>query len=283
MREASAAGKQGERPASVIRAAGLSKNYRRQAGRKLRTLKSAFVRRTSSSGAEEWIPALTDVSFEVAPGELFSVIGGNGSGKSTLLKLVAGILRPTAGTLAVDGRVTALIELGAGFHPDISGREKVFIAGQVLGLSRKEIAARYERIVDFSGLGDFLEEPVKNYSSGMYVRLGFAVAVHTDPEVLLVDEVLAVGDEAFQRKFERDKAELRELGVPLETGSASVFDTEPGYRIARPQYELPDVLLAPDEAAAVGIAAGGWIGVRDDRTTGAPAPPEVEPLPAPPP
>jgi lipopolysaccharide transport system ATP-binding protein len=211
-------GANGERSASVIRAAGLSKNYRRRApGRKLRTLKSAFVRRTSSSGPEEWIPALADVSFEVRPGELFSVIGGNGSGKSTLLKLVAGILRPTSGTLAVDGRVTALIELGAGFHPEISGRENVFIAGQVLGLSRKEIAARYEDIVDFSGLGDFLEEPVKNYSSGMYVRLGFAVAIHTDPDVLLVDEVLAVGDEAFGHRC------LRRIEALLASGRTVLF------------------------------------------------------------
>jgi lipopolysaccharide transport system ATP-binding protein len=146
------------------------------------------------------VQALDRVSFDVERGEMFSVIGGNGSGKSTLLKLISGILRPTSGRLDVDGRVTALIELGAGFHPEISGRENVFIAASVLGLSRREIEARYERIVEFSGLGDFLEEPVKNYSSGMYVRLGFAVAIHTDPEVLLVDEVLAVGDEAFAHR-----------------------------------------------------------------------------------
>jgi ABC-type polysaccharide/polyol phosphate transport system ATPase subunit len=146
------------------------------------------------------VQALDRVSFDVERGEMFSVIGGNGSGKSTLLKLISGILRPTSGSLEVDGRVTALIELGAGFHPEISGRENVFIAASVLGLSRREIEARYDRIVEFSGLGDFLEEPVKNFSSGMYVRLGFAVAIHTDPEVLLVDEVLAVGDEAFAHR-----------------------------------------------------------------------------------
>jgi lipopolysaccharide transport system ATP-binding protein len=148
----------------------------------------------------ETVQALDRVSFDVVRGEMFSVIGGNGSGKSTLLKLISGILRPTSGSLEVDGRVTALIELGAGFHPEISGRENVFIAASVLGLARREIEARYDRIVEFSGLGDFLEEPVKNFSSGMYVRLGFAVAIHTDPEVLLVDEVLAVGDEAFAHR-----------------------------------------------------------------------------------
>lgn len=186
----------------VVHARELSKSYRRfSPGHRLRTLKSLFVQRapTAASGAE-MVQALDRVSFDVERGELFSVIGGNGSGKSTLLKLISGILRPTAGRLEVGGRVTALIELGAGFHPEISGRENVFIAASVLGLSRREIESRYERIVEFSGLGDFLEEPVKNFSSGMYVRLGFAVAIHTDPEVLLVDEVLAVGDEAFAHR-----------------------------------------------------------------------------------
>ncbi|MBV8199398.1 MAG: ABC transporter ATP-binding protein, partial [Acidobacteria bacterium] len=144
--------------------------------------------------------ALEEVSFEVARGESFGLIGGNGSGKSTLLKLVAGMLRPTTGELTVDGRVAALIELGSGFHPEISGRENVYINGAVLGLSRRQIDRRYREIVEFSGLADFMEEPVKNYSSGMYVRLGFAVAIHTDPDVLLVDEVLAVGDEAFAHR-----------------------------------------------------------------------------------
>jgi len=185
---------------AVVRARELSKSYRRfSPGHRLRTLKSLFVQRAPAA-ASEMVQALDGVSFDVERGELFSVVGGNGSGKSTLLKLISGILRPTSGSLEVDGRVTALIELGAGFHPEISGRENVFIAASVLGLSRREIEARYEKIVEFSGLGDFLEEPVKNFSSGMYVRLGFAVAIHTDPEVLLVDEVLAVGDEAFAHR-----------------------------------------------------------------------------------
>ncbi len=146
------------------------------------------------------MPALTDVSFEVAKGETFGVIGANGSGKSTLLKLVAGILKPTSGRLAVSGKVSALIELGAGFHPEISGSENVVINGVMLGLSRKEIERKLPEIVAFAGLEDFIDQPVKTYSSGMYVRLGFAVAVHVDPEILVVDEVLAVGDEAFARR-----------------------------------------------------------------------------------
>jgi ABC-type polysaccharide/polyol phosphate transport system ATPase subunit len=190
----------------AIRVEGVTKLYRRTLpGDRLRTLKSALVggSMVRNLRREDAIVALEGVEFEVAPGEAFGVVGGNGSGKSTLLKLVAGMLRPTAGRIAVAGRVAALIELGAGFHPEISGRENVYINGAVLGLSRRQIDRRYDEIVEFSGLGDFMEEPVKNYSSGMYVRLGFAVAIHTDPDVLLVDEVLAVGDEAFAHRCVR--------------------------------------------------------------------------------
>jgi ABC-type polysaccharide/polyol phosphate transport system ATPase subunit len=189
--------------AAAIRVEGLTKLYRRTTpGDQLRTLKSALVERslTRHLKREEAIVALDGIDFTVAPGEAFGVVGGNGSGKSTLLKLVAGMLQPSAGRVAVAGRVAAMIELGAGFHPEISGRENVFINGAVLGLPRREIQRRYAEIVEFSGLADFMEEPVKNYSSGMYVRLGFAVAIHTDPDVLLVDEVLAVGDEAFAHR-----------------------------------------------------------------------------------
>jgi lipopolysaccharide transport system ATP-binding protein len=202
----------------VIRVDGVSKRFRRTLpGDRLRTLKSALLggRRTRDLPREETIPALEEVSFEVARGESFGLVGGNGSGKSTLLKLVAGMLRPTTGELAVDGRVAALIELGSGFHPEISGRENVYINGAVLGLSRREIDRRYRDIVEFSGLADFMEEPVKNYSSGMYVRLGFAVAIHTDPDVLLVDEVLAVGDEAFAHRCIRRIEEFLAAGRTL--------------------------------------------------------------------
>jgi ABC-type polysaccharide/polyol phosphate transport system ATPase subunit len=205
-------------PAEVIRVEGVSKLYRRTLpGDRLRTLKSALVGRSLASGLkpEESIAALETVDFAVHHGEAFGVIGGNGSGKSTLLKLVAGMLKPTTGRITVAGRVAALIELGAGFHPEISGRENVFINGAVLGLSRKQIERRYAEIVEFSGLGDFMEEPVKNYSSGMYVRLGFAVAVNTDPDVLLVDEVLAVGDEAFAHRCLRRIEEFLAAGKTL--------------------------------------------------------------------
>jgi lipopolysaccharide transport system ATP-binding protein len=193
-------------PAPVIRVEGLSKFFRRaHPGERLRTLKSLLVSRGASPrlAREEAIVALEEIDFSVAPGEAFGIIGGNGSGKSTLLKLIAGMLHPTTGRVAVAGRVAALIELGAGFHPEISGRENVYINGAVLGLTRRQIDRRYHDIVEFAGLADFMEEPVKNYSSGMYVRLGFAVAIHTDPDVLLVDEVLAVGDEAFAHRCVR--------------------------------------------------------------------------------
>lgn len=205
-------------PPEVIRVEGVSKLYRRTLpGDRLRTLKSALVGRSLASGLkpEESIAALEQVDFAVHRGEAFGVIGGNGSGKSTLLKLVAGMLKPTTGRITVAGRVAALIELGAGFHPEISGRENVFINGAVLGLTRKQIERRYQDIVEFSGLGDFMEEPVKNYSSGMYVRLGFAVAVNTDPDVLLVDEVLAVGDEAFAHRCLRRIEEFLAAGKTL--------------------------------------------------------------------
>jgi ABC-type polysaccharide/polyol phosphate transport system ATPase subunit len=204
--------------ADAIRVERVGKLFRRTLpGDRLRTLKSVLVGRSMTRGLrpEEAITALEEVDFTVARGEAFGVIGGNGSGKSTLLKLVAGMLKPTAGRITVAGRVAALIELGAGFHPEISGRENVYINGAVLGLSRKQIERRYDDIVEFSGLSDFMEEPVKNYSSGMYVRLGFAVAVHTDPDVLLVDEVLAVGDEAFAHRCLRRIEEFLASGRTL--------------------------------------------------------------------
>ena len=214
----------------AIAVEGLSKAYRRMGpGFRLRTLKSALLEGSLVRGLlpEEAIVALDGVSFTVGKGEAFGLIGSNGSGKSTLLKLVAGILRPDAGTVRVDGRVAALIELGAGFHPEISGRENVYINGAVLGLSRREVDARFDSIVEFSGLADFIDEPVKTYSSGMYVRLGFAVAIHTVPDVLLVDEVLAVGDEAFTHRCLRKIEELLASGrtLLLVSHSLSLMET----------------------------------------------------------
>ncbi|MCP4202597.1 MAG: ABC transporter ATP-binding protein [bacterium] len=213
----------------AIQARDVSKDYRRMAaGYKLRTLKSALLERSLTDGLrqDELIPAVRGLSFNVEPGEAFAVIGSNGSGKSTLLKMVAGILKPTAGEIRINGRVAALIELGAGFHPEISGRENVFINGAVLGLSRREIDRRYDEIVEFSGLEKFMDEPVKNYSSGMYVRLGFSVAIHTDPDILLVDEVLAVGDEAFAHRCIRRIEEFLARGrtVLLVTHSLSLVE-----------------------------------------------------------
>lgn len=202
----------------AVVAEGISKRYRRYGkSRAFGTLKSAFLGRglAEALAPSETVDALTDVSFAVGRGETFGVIGANGSGKSTLLKLVAGILKPTAGRLAVSGKVSALIELGAGFHPEISGRENAVINGVMLGLSRKEIERKLPEIVAYAGLEEFMDQPVKTYSSGMYVRLGFAVAVHVDPDILVVDEVLAVGDEAFSRRCLDTIGEFRARGKTI--------------------------------------------------------------------
>lgn len=159
--------------------------------------------------------ALDAVDLSIDRGEAVALIGPNGSGKSTLLKLASGILRPTSGRVEVDGRVTALIELGAGFHPEITGRENVLINGMLLGLGRAEVEAKMPEILEFAGIGDFVDQPVKMYSSGMYVRLGFAVAVAADPDILLVDEVLAVGDAAFTRRCLDRLAHMRRHGVTM--------------------------------------------------------------------
>jgi lipopolysaccharide transport system ATP-binding protein len=198
-------------PASAIELSNVSKIYRRYSGRQFSTLKSALFQRSLLRDLQpsETFPALTDVSFTVPKGATFGVIGRNGSGKSTALKLVAGITKPTSGTVTVQGRISALIELGAGFHPEISGRENVFINGIMLGLSKREIHNRFDEIVEFAEMKEFIDAPVKTYSSGMYMRLGFAVAIHVDPDVLLVDEVLAVGDEGFTHKCLDKFAEFR--------------------------------------------------------------------------
>ena len=198
------------RPA--IETLGLGKRFRRHSDRR-GTLKELFVRGRSRHVDEFW--AVRDVSITVPKGSVYGVMGHNGSGKSTLLKVVAGIYRPTEGQVAVDGRLAALIELGAGFHPDLTGGENIRLNGSILGLGRREIEGAIGQIVEFSGLGDFIDEPVKNYSSGMYVRLGFSVAVHMDPDVLLVDEVIAVGDEDFQRRCFDHLYRLRRAGKTI--------------------------------------------------------------------
>ena len=203
-------------PAVVAR--DVTKIYRRFLHKnQFKTLKSALLTGSllSDLSPDQTFTALDGVSFEVPRGTTFGVIGENGSGKSTLLKLMAGITPPTRGTLSVDGRISALIELGAGFHPEISGRENVAINGIMLGLSRREVEERFDEIVAFAELQDFIDAPVKTYSSGMYMRLGFAVAIHVDPDVLLIDEVLAVGDEAFTRKCLDKIGEFRRRGKTI--------------------------------------------------------------------
>ncbi|NIM14216.1 MAG: ATP-binding cassette domain-containing protein [Candidatus Aminicenantes bacterium] len=169
---------------------------------KFLTLKSALVNRTlfSALKQDEKFAALKGVSFKVEEGKTLSVIGENGSGKSTLLKILAGISKPTSGEVITKGRISALIELGAGFHPEISGRENIFINGIILGLTKKKIQEKLDDIVKFAELEDFIDNPVKSYSSGMYMRLGFSIAINVDPDILLIDEVLAVGDASFVPK-----------------------------------------------------------------------------------
>jgi ABC-type polysaccharide/polyol phosphate transport system ATPase subunit len=201
-----------------IRVSGVTKLYRRY-GRKrsIGTLKSALL---SGAGRlalspDASVPALVDVSFEIARGEMVGIIGPNGSGKSTLLKLLSGIVRPTSGQIAVSGRLAALLELGAGFHPEISGRENIEINGLLLGLTKREIADRFDAIVAFAELEEFLDAPLKTYSSGMAVRLGFSIAAFSDPDVLLVDEVLAVGDERFAHRSLEKFAEFERAGKTI--------------------------------------------------------------------
>lgn len=209
----------------AVRAREVAKVYRRFLHKnQFRTLKSALLTGSllSDLAPDQTFTALDGVSFEVPKGCTFGVIGENGSGKSTLLKLLAGITRPTRGELHVEGRISALIELGAGFHPEISGRENVAINGIMLGLTRQEVERRFDEIVDFAELRPFIDAPVKTYSSGMYARLGFAVAIHVDPEVLLIDEVLAVGDEAFTRKCLDKIGEFRRRGRTIVIVSHSL-------------------------------------------------------------
>ena len=159
--------------------------------------------------------ALKDLSFQVGRGEALGVIGNNGAGKSTLLKVLCGIMKPTTGCLKVNGKLSTLIEVGAGFHPDLTGRENIFLNGVILGMSKSEIRRKFDEIVDFSGLGEFIDTPVKRYSSGMYARLGFSVAAHVDPEILLVDEVLSVGDWTFQNKGAQKMEQLIKGGATV--------------------------------------------------------------------
>lgn len=178
---------------------------------KTNSLKGLIAKRGRRNVYEEFT-ALDDITFDVKEGEMFGVIGHNGSGKSTLLKCMAGILQPNKGSVRVEKRMSALLELGAGFHPELSGRDNVFLNASILGMGRKDIAARFDEIVAFAGLEEFIDSPVKTYSSGMYVRLAFAVAVNVDPKLLIVDEILAVGDVTFQQKCLEKFVDFRNEG-----------------------------------------------------------------------
>jgi ABC-type polysaccharide/polyol phosphate transport system ATPase subunit len=159
--------------------------------------------------------ALKDIDLEIKKGETIGIIGPNGSGKSTLLKLIAGVSQPTKGEIKTNGRIAPLIELGAGFHPELTGRENVFLNGIILGMTRAEVSEKFKKIVDFAEIWDFIDQPVKHYSSGMYLRLAFAVAIHTEPEILLIDEILAVGDAAFQAKCFKKMDEFKQKKVTI--------------------------------------------------------------------
>ena len=180
-------------------------------------VKSAFRRNSGQENnlqeREFW--ALQDIAFQVKKGEALGIIGSNGAGKSTMLKLLSGIMKPTIGTMKVSGSLSALIEVGAGFHADLTGRENVFLNGTILGMSKERISSKFDEIVEFSGLGDFIDTPVKRYSSGMYARLGFSVAAHVEPDILIVDEVLSVGDYAFQSKCMEKMRSVLNAGTTL--------------------------------------------------------------------
>jgi lipopolysaccharide transport system ATP-binding protein len=187
----------------------LSKKFRLYHERN-QSIKSAIMRGRTSVHEDFW--ALKDVSFEVPEGSTFGLIGSNGSGKSTLLKCLAKIYYPEKGSIGYKGKVAALLEVGSGFHPELSGRENIFLNGSILGMKKAEIEKKFDEIVDFSGVEQFIDQPVKNYSSGMYVRLGFSVAINVDPDILVVDEVLSVGDAEFQEKCAQKFVDFKNAG-----------------------------------------------------------------------
>lgn len=205
----------------IIRVRGLGKQYRLGAGRMPQaTFRETVVKiardmvtfRRSSGSAEDTIWAIKDLDFDVFPGEVIGIIGRNGAGKSTLLKILSRITKPTTGRAELYGRFGSLLEVGTGFHPELSGRENIFLNGSILGMKRAEIRQKFDEIVDFAEVSRFLDTPVKHYSSGMYVRLAFAVAAHLEPEILIVDEVLAVGDHSFQQKCIRKMEDVSSAG-----------------------------------------------------------------------
>ena len=193
----------------AVRVTHLSKTFRLYRERN-QTIKSAIMRGRTS--VHEDFLALDDVSFDVAEGSTFAIIGGNGSGKSTLLKCLARIYAPTGGTITARGHLATMLEVGSGFHSELTGRENIFLNGSILGMTKKQLVGKFDEIVQFSGVEQFIDQPVKTYSSGMYVRLGFAIAINVDPDILVVDEVLAVGDAEFQAKCRTKFDDYRQAG-----------------------------------------------------------------------
>jgi lipopolysaccharide transport system ATP-binding protein len=200
---------------ALLTASGVGKRFRRYHADRPATLKELFLRGAGRRAPAESFWALRNVSLEVGEGQTLGVIGANGAGKSTLLRLLGGIGRPDEGSISVHGRIGGLLDLGAGFHPDLTGRENVFVSGVVNGLLRREVAERFESIIDFAQLEDFIDSPLRTYSTGMQMRLGFALAMHSDPRVLLVDEILAVGDVAFQRRCLQRIADFKAAGTAI--------------------------------------------------------------------
>jgi len=216
----------------VIKFENVSKQFSKLSHKTFKEFLPALIRGEKTS---ESFTALNDISFEIKKGETVGIIGPNGSGKSTILKLIAGVMWPTSGTVHVKGKISPLIELGAGFHPELTGKENIYLNGAILGLKRKEIDAYYKSIVDFAELWEFIDQPVKHYSSGMYMRLAFAVAIHVHPEILIVDEILAVGDSSFQEKcfsrmeeFKKSK-EITIIFVSHSLGQVEKFCTRAIY------------------------------------------------------
>ncbi|MBI2168501.1 MAG: ABC transporter ATP-binding protein [Actinobacteria bacterium] len=277
--------------APAIQISGVSKRFRLY-HEKYQSLKERVIHAGRVPYEDFW--ALRDVSFEIEQGETFGLVGHNGSGKSTLLKCIAGILRPTSGEIRTRGRLAAMLELGSGFHPDLTGRENVYMNASILGFPEREIDAKFDDIVAFAEVEEFIDQQVKHYSSGMYLRLGFAVAVHLDPDILLIDEVLAVGDEAFQRKcldrvhqFQREGRTIVMVTHSADTvrqvcDRAAVLDhgelitvAEPGetIRVLRERLFPGEALPESADGELPGFAAAeGVEGVEGDET-----PPPLDP------